>query len=110
MSDNAFDESVRPINEDTIDHNCFGCGNANPTGLRLRFRPYGEDGVWANFTTTLNHEGYVGMTHGGIISTVMDEAMSWAVTHGGDLGVTARMSLTFRRPVPLNHRTRVARP
>jgi acyl-coenzyme A thioesterase PaaI-like protein len=38
------------------------------------------------------------MTHGGILATILDEAMSWAITNAGDLGVTARMSLEFRRP------------
>jgi acyl-coenzyme A thioesterase PaaI-like protein len=49
----------------------------------------------------------MGMTHGGILSTILDEAMSWAVTHAGDLGVTARMTLTFRRPVRLGQQIRV---
>jgi acyl-coenzyme A thioesterase PaaI-like protein len=49
----------------------------------------------------------MGMTHGGILSTIADEAMSWAVTYAGDLGVTARMSLTFRRPVRLGQEIRV---
>ena len=105
--DEAFDASVPAINDDTIDHHCFGCGNQNPSGLRLRFRTMSDGGVWADFEPTRNHEGYMGMTHGGILSTVADEAMSWAVTHAGDLGVTARMSLAFRRPVRLGQGIRV---
>jgi uncharacterized protein (TIGR00369 family) len=102
-----YDTSVAPINDDTIDHHCFGCGNGNPHGLRLRFRPLPEGGVWAEFTPTRSHEGYMGMTHGGILATIADEAMSWAVTAAGDLGVTARMSLAFRRPAVLNETLRV---
>jgi len=101
------DASIQPINEDTIDHHCFGCGNGNPHGLRLRFRTLSDSGFWADFTPTRDHEGYMGMTHGGILSTVADEAMSWAVTAVGDLGVTARMSLTFRRPAHLGDTLRV---
>ena len=103
----TFDATTPAINEDTIDHHCFGCGNTNPAGLRLRFRPLIDGGVWANFTPTRDHEGYMGMTHGGILSTILDEAMSWAVTHAGDLGVTARMSVSFRRPVRLDQQIRV---
>ena len=103
----GFDLGVPAINDDTIDHHCFGCGNQNPSGLRLRFRPLEDGGVWAGFTPTRDHEGYMSMTHGGILSTVLDEAMSWAVTHAGDLGVTARMSLTFRKPVRLGQSIRV---
>jgi acyl-coenzyme A thioesterase PaaI-like protein len=94
----VFDETQPAINEDTIAHHCFGCGDANPHGLRLRFRPRVGGGVWARFSPTRDHEGYLGMTHGGILATLLDEAMSWAVTHDGDLGVTARMTLTFRQP------------
>lgn len=103
----VFDASVPAINDDTIDHHCFGCGNQNPAGLKLRFRPLADGGVWANFSPTRDHEGYMGMTHGGVLSTILDEAMSWAVTHAGDLGVTARMSLAFRRPVRLGKQIRV---
>jgi acyl-coenzyme A thioesterase PaaI-like protein len=98
LADEQFDETLPAINEDTVEHRCFGCGNANPHGLRLRFRPRAHDGVWARFCPSADHEGYLGMTHGGILSTVLDEAMSWAVTHVGDLGVTARMTVTFRQP------------
>lgn len=106
-SGREYDKTVPPINDDTIDHHCFGCGNQNPSGLRLRFRPLPDDGVWAAFTPTRDHEGYMGMTHGGILSTILDEAMSWAVTQAGDLGVTARMSLAFRKPVRLGQEIRV---
>jgi acyl-coenzyme A thioesterase PaaI-like protein len=91
-----LDESLPAINEDPIDHGCFGCGNGNSQGLRLRFRPLPKRGVWARFTPSELHQGYLAMTHGGILSTILDEAMSWAITHEGDLGVTARMSLSFR--------------
>jgi acyl-coenzyme A thioesterase PaaI-like protein len=106
-SDDVFDASIPAINDDTIDHHCFGCGNQNPAGLKLRFRPLADGGVWADFAPNRDHEGYMGMTHGGILSTIADEAMSWAVTYAGDLGVTARMSLVFRRPVRLGQDIRV---
>jgi uncharacterized protein (TIGR00369 family) len=106
LKTNLFDASVPAINDDTIDHHCFGCGNQNPGGLKLRFRPLANGGVWADFAPTRDHEGYMGMTHGGILSTILDEAMSWAVTHTGDLGVTARMSVAFRRPVRLGQQIR----
>jgi uncharacterized protein (TIGR00369 family) len=40
------------------------------------------------------------MIHGGIVSTILDEAMSWAVIDSGRLAVTARMTVDYRRPVP----------
>lgn len=93
-----FDPSLPAINETQVEHYCFGCGSQNPHGLLLRFRRRAGCGIWADFTPARIHEGYLGMAHGGILATIADEAMSWAVTDGGDIGVTARMSLTFRRP------------
>lgn len=102
-----YDESTPILNEDTIGHHCFGCGNLNPAGLRLRFRALGDEGVWATFTPARAHEGYMSMTHGGILATMLDEAMSWAVTATGDPGVTGRMSLAFRRPARIGEPLRV---
>ncbi len=42
------------------------------------------------------------MMHGGIVSTLLDEAMSWAVIDGGHLAVTAKMDVQFRKPVPVD--------
>jgi uncharacterized protein (TIGR00369 family) len=83
------------------DHGCFGCGENNPIGLRLKF--FRRDGaVQARFVPTPAHEGYVHMMHGGIVSTLLDEAMSWAVIDGGHLAVTAKMDVQFRKPVPVD--------
>lgn len=91
------DESQR-VNT-TTNHGCFGCGVQNENGLHLAFYRT-EGGVVATFAPRPEHEGYTRMTHGGIVSTVLDEAMSWAVIDSGRLAVTARISVDFRRPVP----------
>jgi uncharacterized protein (TIGR00369 family) len=93
-----FDLSLPALNETDVEHFCFGCGRQNPQSLMLRFRRCEDGGIWADFTPRRTHEGYLGMTHGGILATIADETMSWAVTDSGEIGVTARMSLTFRRP------------
>jgi acyl-coenzyme A thioesterase PaaI-like protein len=41
------------------------------------------------------------MVHGGIISTVFDEVMAWAVTNAGIWAVTGRLSSTYRKPVEI---------
>ena len=82
------------------DHYCFGCGRLNPNGLHLHFYPLDDDsGVWAPFTPAREQEGYMGMVHGGIISTALDEAMAWALYRLDIWAVTGRMSLAFKRPV-----------
>ena len=57
--------------------------------------------MYSRWTPQLNHQGYDGMVHGGIISTVFDEVMAWAVTNAGVWAVTARLSTTYRKPVEI---------
>jgi uncharacterized protein (TIGR00369 family) len=56
---------------------CFVCGAHNAHGLHLRFRREGEE-VRADFTPQSQHAGFRGIVHGGILATVLDEAMFWA--------------------------------
>lgn len=83
------------------DHNCFGCGSDNPWGLHLSFLAEPDGSLVSHWTPRINHQGYDGMVHGGIISTVFDEVMAWAVTNAGIWAVTARLSTTYRKPVEI---------
>ena len=58
-------------------HSCFVCGEANPSGLKLRFETDGHI-VRAKFTPRTEHIGFKGVVHGGITATVLDEIMVWA--------------------------------
>src|SRR5450756_1538431 len=61
-------------------HCCFGCGPDNPHGLHLTFTIDDSDPTrvtaTANVQLTRLHEGPPGHIHGGIIATLLDEAMS----------------------------------
>jgi uncharacterized protein (TIGR00369 family) len=87
--------------EGQTNENCFGCGRENPIGLKLGFHSDGGS-VKAEFTPSKLYEGYPGYLHGGIIFTVLDEAMGWAAhdLSSGVFAVTARSQIRFRRPVP----------
>ena len=62
-------------------HGCFACGHDNNFGLKVRFSFESETGeVSTNFTPTAAHIGFSGVIHGGVLSTVLDEAMTWAVS------------------------------
>jgi uncharacterized protein (TIGR00369 family) len=84
---------------------CFVCGESNPAGMHVRFYE-GEDGsLLARFTGADHHQGYPGRMHGGVITAIMDETMGRAImiTHGEAVwGVTAELSIRFRKPVPLD--------
>lgn len=83
------------------DHNCFGCGATNPWGLHLEFYAEPDGAVVTHWTPAANHQGYDGMVHGGIISTVFDEVMAWAISNAGIWAVTARLATTYRKPVQI---------
>jgi acyl-coenzyme A thioesterase PaaI-like protein len=83
---------------------CFVCGESNSAGVHVRFYEQEDGSILARFTGADHHQGYPGRMHGGVITAVMDETMGRAImTNHGDAiwGVTAELSLRFRRPVPL---------
>ena len=89
------------------DHGCFGCGRLNPHGLHLVFATLSDgSGVAAPFTPRTEHEGFVGVVHGGIVTAALDEAMGWAVFARDVWAVTGRLAVTFRKPVAVGVPTR----
>jgi len=57
---------------------CFACGPDNARGLRLVFEREG-DTVVCTYTADGALGGYGTILHGGLTSTLLDEAMAWAV-------------------------------
>ncbi|MDI6739701.1 MAG: PaaI family thioesterase [Candidatus Edwardsbacteria bacterium] len=90
----------------TDDHFCFVCGRDNPDGLRIQFQ-YPEKGVCrAEFVPLQKFQGWKDILHGGIVSTLLDEALAHAVggparSGGGSYSVTAELTVRFKRPVPI---------
>lgn len=101
-----FNRSAPVINRQSRDHHCFGCGTLNENGLQLAFRE-SESGVWAEFRPDRRYEGYIGMVHGGVLTAMLDEAMSWAITAKGEFAVTARLNTSFRNPAKVGSLLRV---
>lgn len=82
-------------------HNrCFGCGPANATGLRLEFLIASDGAVVSLPVVPDTFEGHPGYLHGGIIATLLDEAMSKAVRALGQPSMTRKMEVEYLRPVP----------
>ena len=86
---------------------CFVCGSDNPGGLQLRYK-CGVDGtVNATWTPTNMCEGFRGIVHGGIVSTVFDEAMSKAVFATNCQALTCELRVRFRHHVTVGEPLRV---
>jgi uncharacterized protein (TIGR00369 family) len=79
---------------------CFGCGQANPVGLRLEFSISAEGAVISNAIVSDQYEGPPGYLHGGIIAALLDEAMSKANRAQGVTAMTRQMQVEYLRPVP----------
>lgn len=77
---------------------CFGCGPKNPIGLKLKFHWDGKE-ARAEFVPDKRHQGWANILHGGIISCLMDEALSYPPYFVGMPCLTAKMEVRLRRPV-----------
>jgi acyl-coenzyme A thioesterase PaaI-like protein len=81
-------------------HNCFACGTLNTNGLQLQLHL--ETGrSWTELRLDPRFEGWEGIAHGGIVCTILDEVMAWALVAEDHWGLTAKMSVDFRKPVPM---------
>ena len=80
-----------------VPHNCFACGTLNEHGLGLRIHvELGRS--WTELELEPRFEGWEGIAHGGILCTILDEVMAWALVGEDNWGVTARMAVEFKKP------------
>ncbi len=92
-------ETTTPLFHSAQNH-CFGCGPANPVGLHLIFSADQHKTVFCDATLSADYEGPPGYLHGGIIATLLDEAMSKANRARGVTAMTRRMEVDYLHPVP----------
>jgi uncharacterized protein (TIGR00369 family) len=82
------------------DGRCYGCGPANPSGLRLQFFET-DEGVEVEYAVPDDMRGAPGVVHGGVQATLLDEAMCMtAYAKGGTPVVTGELTVRYLRPVP----------
>ncbi len=91
---------------------CYACGADNPQGMRLKFSIFPEDPVVrATFSMAHRYQGPPAAVHGGIIATLVDEAMGKLSRVDGVVAMTAELNVEYLRPVPLGRKIIVeARP
>lgn len=78
---------------------CFACGEEHPCGLHLSFAQSGRGEVRSSWRPERQWEGFRGVVHGGIVSTVLDEAMSKAAATGGTPAYTCDLRVRLKRHV-----------
>lgn len=100
------DEHLTPLAH-SASNRCFGCGPANSCGLHLEFLLAPDGSVVCMPVIGDGFEGHPGYLHGGIIATLLDEAMSKAVRAQSTPSVTRKIEVEYLRPVPSGARLRL---
>lgn len=81
---------------------CFVCGHENALGLKLRFQATEVGEVRTRCTLPDGYNGFLERAHGGIVSSILDEAMGWATTlRSQRFTYTIDLRIQFRQPVPI---------
>lgn len=79
---------------------CFACGQQNAVGLQLQFSMSPESSsADSDFVLAAEYAGWEDVAHGGIVATVLDEAMVFACRAAELPVVTAELTVRYRRPV-----------
>jgi uncharacterized protein (TIGR00369 family) len=84
------------------DRACFVCGEKNPAGLRLhlRFDPERGESV-AEVVFEERFQGWAGIVHGGLLATVLDEALIYAAGAMGVKCVTGEITVRYVKPASI---------
>ena len=87
--------------EAKLDNPCFGCGGANPRGMKLEFeQDDARQRIVGRFRLGEEYQGGSGYLHGGIIALLLDEAMGKAARFHSEHAVTAELRVEYKRPIP----------
>ena len=82
---------------------CFGCGGANDRGMKLTFvQDNRRQRIVGRFVLGERYQGGGGMAHGGIIATLLDEAMGKVCRFRNARAVTAELSVEYLKPVKVD--------
>jgi uncharacterized protein (TIGR00369 family) len=100
QSDSGTEPHLTPLAHGAL-HHCFGCGQQNRTGLRLHFFVDDSGNIVCHIRLARRFAGPPGHAHGGIIATLLDEAMSKANRADGVVAMTRQMEVDYLRTVPL---------
>jgi NTP pyrophosphatase (non-canonical NTP hydrolase)/acyl-coenzyme A thioesterase PaaI-like protein len=101
------DDNLDPVlNDRSAYQRCFACGARNPIGLQLVFRE--EDAaIVTDFTPGPEFAGFPGVVHGGIVATLLDEALNRTAVREQRWLMTGRLDIRYRQAAPVGRTLRV---
>jgi len=86
---------------------CFVCGVNNHDGFKVDFTLEGDDSVYFMVRIPSKYQGYDGIVHGGLISTMLDEAMANCFFLRGMDCLTTEMNVRFLKALPVDKEVKV---
>jgi uncharacterized protein (TIGR00369 family) len=87
---------------------CFACGPNNPDGMHLKFTlDEARQTFVCRFRLGKRYTGPPGHCHGGIIATILDDAMGKVNKLRNVVALTKEMTVEYLKPVPLHKPLRV---
>ena len=97
---------MKVVSKQTNSEMCIICGIQNDLGVKASFYNMEDGSVGAIMTFKKEHQSYPGRVHGGMVSALLDELAGRAlwVTDPHLFGVTANMTVKFRKPVPYDEK------
>lgn len=98
------------VSKHTNSKTCFACGANNPSGLKMEFYDLEDGSIAALVTAKSDHMSYPGTLHGGIVATILDEALgrSTFTLEPDTWCVTLEVTVKYKKPVPYDVELRVA--
>lgn len=82
---------------------CFVCGPNNPIGLKANFTiDKTSRSSRCELRLAREFQGWEKVVHGGMLSSLLDEAAIYACRCCGEHFVTAELKVTFRKPVAVD--------
>jgi uncharacterized protein (TIGR00369 family) len=80
---------------------CMVCGpeSVHKAGVPLLFIREAGGKVSAEFQVGERHQGYTGLMHGGMTSTLLDAAMTHCLLMSGIQALTAELTVRFMAPI-----------
>ena len=84
----------------------FGCSPANPSGMQMKFLTDGA-AVYSQLEVPEHLCGWSNIVHGGVLTTILDEIMSWSAIHQlKRIALTRTLTVEFLKPVPVGRALR----
>ncbi|WP_456297030.1 PaaI family thioesterase [Vibrio sp. AK197] len=88
-----------------LHEHCFACSLSNPWGLAVEFSLNEQSGVVSGeFIVAKHHQGYNGLLHGGLASTLLDAAMTHCLLRRQLPAFTAELNTRYHSPIMVGDR------